>query len=141
MTDRPDPMQIEAGPLTEEQRIYKENILEHYRRPRNRRIIDHPTVLLRDTNPFCGDAIEAFVTIEDGRIEDVAFQGQGCAISQAAMSMVTQRLKGMRTDDALKLGQEDVLAMLGIPIGIVRRKCALLGLRTVQKAIAGVNNG
>lgn len=131
---------LTEGPISEEQRIYKENILEHYRNPRNRRTIENPTAHLRESNPLCGDVIEAFVVLEDGVVRDIAFQGKGCAISQASMSMLTQRLKGLRDKDVLAMGQEDVMEMLGIPIGVVRRKCAMLGLRTVQKAITGVTH-
>jgi nitrogen fixation protein NifU and related proteins len=86
-------------------------------------------------NPSCGDTIEVRIVIKDGVIREISFDGKGCAISQAAMSMLTERIKGMTVPATLKLSREDMLVLLGIPIGIVRMKCALLGLRTTQEAI------
>lgn len=132
-----DPNEISEGPLTEGQRLAKENILDHYRRPRNKRVIDSPTAVARDKNPLCGDEIEVMVVLEDGTISEIAFQGKGCAISQASMSMLSRRLKGKKPEEVLQMGQEEILEMLGIPIGIVRRKCAMLGLRVTQEALHG----
>jgi nitrogen fixation protein NifU and related proteins len=130
-----DPNQVGEGELTEEQLIYKENIIDHYRHPHNKRIIPNPTKYFRDLNPLCGDTIEVFLIEENGMVVDIAFQGKGCAISQASMSMLTEEIKGKSTEEVHKMQQEDVLKLLNIPIGVVRMKCAMLGLRTTQKAL------
>lgn len=130
-----DPNQVGEGPLTEEQRLYKENILDHYRNPRNKGRTDRYDLHGKDKNPFCGDVIEVFLTVEDGTVTGVSWEGEGCAISQASMSMLSKRLKGKTADEVGGLDPDDVLGMLGIPIGIVRRKCAMLGLRVVQKVV------
>ena len=132
--------QIEAKPLDASQRIYKENILDHYRKPRNKTPLENPTVRRHDYNQACGDEIEVTLLLDDGTVADIGWTGDGCAISQASMSMVSRKLKGMPKENALALAQDDVLDMLGIPIGIVRRKCAMLGLRCAQKAILEGNN-
>jgi nitrogen fixation NifU-like protein len=131
-----DQSQIGEGELTEEQLIYKENILDHYKHPHNKRIMADCDVHCKDLNPLCGDTIEVYLKIADGRIADAAFQGAGCAISQASVSMLTDKLKGMAVADARALTRDDVLRMLNIPIGAVRMKCAMLGLRTAQSALA-----
>ncbi|MBR9700704.1 iron-sulfur cluster assembly scaffold protein [Candidatus Woesearchaeota archaeon] len=119
--------------------LHAENIREHARKPRNKRIIPEPTATKMERNPFCGDELEVSVIVDEGKIKDIAFQGKGCAISQAAMSMLTKKLQGKKTDEILTLsgekGREYVTSLLGIPIGPVRMKCALLGLRTVQEAL------
>lgn len=135
---RIDPSQVGEGELTQEQLIAKENILDHYRKPRNKRAIEHPSGRAKDKNPLCGDELEVFVAVENGTIKDISFQGHGCAISQASMSMLSRRLVGKTIEQARALGQDDVLAMLGIPIGIVRRKCAMLGLRVSQQALNAI---
>jgi nitrogen fixation protein NifU and related proteins len=127
--------EVGEGQLTEEQIIYRENILDHYKYPHNKKIIVSPTMKKHEVNPSCGDSIEVSLVVADGKIIDVGFQGNGCAISQASMSMLSEKIKGMTVDEVALLQREDVLEMLGIPIGIVRMKCALLGLRTTQEAL------
>ncbi len=129
-----DETEIESETLSQEQRIYKENILDHYRNPRNKHKIDGALHAI-DKNPFCGDEIAAYVVVSDGVVSEIGFEGDGCAISQASTSMLTKRLRGKTVGEVRGLGQEFVLDMLGIPIGIVRRKCAMLGLRVVQQAL------
>ncbi|MDD9953916.1 MAG: iron-sulfur cluster assembly scaffold protein [Candidatus Woesearchaeota archaeon] len=129
-----DPNEIESQELTEEQRIYKENILDHYRNPRNKKKIEG-ACYAHDKNPFCGDEIDAYVVVDGEKVVDVGFQGNGCAISQASMSMITRKCKGKTRDEINALGQDFVLELLGIPIGVVRRKCAMLGLRVIQQAL------
>lgn len=130
----PDPFQ--DGQLSDEQQMYKENILDHYKHPHNKRVVSDSTYVLAGRNPLCGDAITVYVTVRDGSIEDVAFEGAGCAISQASMSMLTDELKGKTLERLAAMGQDDIVTMLGIPIGPVRMKCAMLGLRTTQEAVA-----
>ena len=120
--------------MTDEE-IYQENIIDHYRNPHNKREIEGCPVKHKESNSLCGDEITVFINIEDGKVVDASFQGHGCAISQASISMLTDKLKGMGVEEAKSLTKEDVLKMLGIPVGPVRMKCALLSLKTVVRGI------
>jgi nitrogen fixation NifU-like protein len=120
--------------------LYKENILDHYRHPRNRGTIENPDVTYEDANPLCGDRIRMDFRIRDGRIEQVRFSGTGCSISQAAASMLCERIEGMTLEEAKRLSREDVLEMVGIELGPVRLKCALLALKTLKAGVYGLPN-
>lgn len=111
------------------------NILEHYKYPRNHGTIEHPTVSQEEHNPLCGDRVRIDLQIKDDLIEDIRFSGRGCTISQATASMLTETLKGRPVDEAKQLGKEDVLDLLGIPVGYSRLKCALLSLKAVKVAV------
>jgi nitrogen fixation NifU-like protein len=109
--------------------LYREQILEHYKRPHNFGRLDGADVSYEDTNPFCGDEQRVEIKLDgDGRVAAVAFEGTGCAISTAATSMLTDELEGMSADQLLALPKEFVLDLLGIDISATRMKCALLGL-------------
>ncbi len=118
--------------------IYRENILEHYKHPRNRGTIDHPDITYEDANPLCGDHIRMDLKVRDGRVEQVAFSGHGCSISQAAASMLCERIEGRPLDEIKQLTREDVLEMLGIELGPVRLKCGLLALKTLKAGVYGI---
>jgi len=118
--------------------LYRDYILEHYRRPHNFGVIDHATASQEGANPLCGDRITLQVRIHDGKIDAVGFTGRGCAISQASASLLTDEIKGKSVDAAAHLSSTDVLDLLGIDISPARLKCALLSLETLQGALDGV---
>lgn len=115
--------------------FYQQNILDHARHPRNSGQLESPTVSREEYNPLCGDKVRVDLLIEDDTIKDVRFSGRGCAISQAAASMLTEEIKGKPLDAVRRIGKDDVLELLGIPIGYTRLKCALLGLKAVKVGV------
>ena len=121
--------------------LYRDEILEHYRRPHNFGTLEQPDAVYEGANPLCGDRITMMLGIREGVVEEVAFTGRGCAISQASASMLTDEIKGKPLTDVSRLTQADVLDELGIEISPARMKCALLSLDTLQRALAGARTG
>lgn len=115
--------------------IYKENILDHYKNPHNRGKIANADIEFTENNPLCGDVITVDMKLDDNKIVDVKFNGQGCAISQAAMSMLTDEIKGKTLEQIKKINREDIVKLLGIEVGPVRTKCVVLGLVAVKEGI------
>ena len=115
--------------------LYRDYILEHYRRPHNFGAIDNATSTQEGANPLCGDRITMQLRVSGDQIAAVGFTGRGCAISQASASLLTDEIKGKPVDAAAAMQASDVLDLLGIEISPARMKCALLSLETLQGAL------
>lgn len=116
--------------------MYKEIILDYYKNPRNRGTIESPNAKAKDSNPLCGDVVEMQLKITDGKVSDVKFNGDGCAISQASASMLTEIVMGKSLEDVRKIDKTVLLENLGSPnLGAVRIKCALLPLKVMKTAV------
>lgn len=115
--------------------IYQEIILDHYRAPRNNTHLSNPSASIAVSNPLCGDKLVMEIIEENGVITDIGFTGQGCAISQASASLLTEYVKGKTKDNLLKLDKDFILNMLGIELSPNRLKCALLSLEALKKIL------
>lgn len=119
--------------------MYREVILDHYKNPRNHGKLDPADFSYEDDNPLCGDRIRIDVKVGSGnKVEDVKFSGQGCAISQASASMLTEHIMGKSLDEVKHLTKDDILDLLGIELGPVRLKCALLSLKVLKAGVYGI---
>ena len=126
--------------------IYRELILDHYKHPHNFGHLPRPDAKIEEGNVTCGDRIvieiktkglpaQADKTMREKTIEEIKFSGEGCVISQASASLLTDKVKGMKTRDIMNMQTKDILAMLGTTLTPSRTKCAMLALEVLQKAI------
>lgn len=119
--------------------MYRENILEHGMNPRNKGVITPATLDLEMRNPLCGDRLRLTLQVDDQQIiTALGWDGEGCAISQAAASMLGEQILGMSVDDVKHITKEDIFEMLGIPLSANRVKCALLGLKVLHVGLYGL---
>ncbi len=122
--------------MAETYALYQAQILEHYKHPRNRGVVDPATHTASESNPLCGDAISLTLRVDGHeRIEDVRFDGEGCAISMASASILTEQVKGKTLAVVKALDREAVLKNVGVPLSAVREQCALLSLHVLRRAL------
>jgi nitrogen fixation protein NifU and related proteins len=122
--------------VSEFEQLYRELILDHYKNPRNHGLLEGADALAEGQNPLCGDEIIVSVRLGEGDvIEDVGFEGRGCAISQAATSMLTELVKGRTAEEVAAMPRDELLDEVGIPLTPVRLKCAILGLGVLKVAL------
>ena len=116
--------------------VYSEIILDYYRHPRNKGTLDHPQISAKDSNPLCGDIIEMQLELDkNNSVKEVRFNGQGCAISQASASMLTEIVQGKTIDDVRKISKDEILSLIGGQLSAVRLKCALLSLKVLKTGV------
>ena len=121
--------------MSELDSLYREVILDHYKNPRGHGVIDGADAEAEGQNPLCGDEVSIAVSFEGETIADVKFQGRGCAISQAATSMLMDMVKGRSAEEVASMSRDELLDEVGIPLTPVRLKCALLGLGVLKLAL------
>lgn len=119
--------------------IYAQNILDHYRSPRNRGILAKVDVFFKSLNSSCGDEMTAYLQMNDDKVLKISFVGHGCAIAVAASSILSENLVGKKIADILPMGLSDVQNQLGISISNRRSKCACIALRSIQGALMKLN--
>jgi nitrogen fixation protein NifU and related proteins len=123
--------------VSEFDQLYREVILDHYKNPRGHGILAHADAQAEGANPLCGDEVTISVRFAgDGEtIDEIGFEGRGCAISQAATSMLTEMVKGRKATEVAELPKEELLDEIGIPLTPIRLKCAILGLGVLKVAL------
>ena len=121
--------------------LYREVILDHYQNPRNKQLVAPADIDYEEDNPVCGDHIHLTLQVSDGdRVTAVGWDGQGCAISQASASMLSEEIIGKTMEELRSFSKEDLLELLGIELGPVRIKCALLSLKVLKAGAYGLTS-
>jgi len=119
--------------------LYREVIIEHYKNPSYRGKLDPHDISFADDNPLCGDHIQIDLRVDaDGNVSDARFDGHGCAISQASADLLVESILGKPLEEVKRLNRQDILDMLGIDLGPVRLKCALLSLKVLKAGVYGL---
>jgi nitrogen fixation protein NifU and related proteins len=121
--------------------LYRQQIIDRYKHPQNRGVLDPHDITYEDENPLCGDHIRVDLRVDtDGRIRQAAFSGEGCAISQASADMLMEYIEGKTLEEVRTISKEDLLSLLGIALSPVRLKCALLSLKVMKAGIYGLSS-
>ena len=120
--------------------VYAENILDHFKSPRNAGELPDADCDHEEFNHECGDSLHLWIKLEDGNIKKIGWEGTGCAISQASMSILSEELEGKSEEDIQKLSKDDIYELLGVPIGPRRFKCALMSLHTIKNTLLKSSN-
>lgn len=119
--------------------LYREIIIDRYKNPHFRGTLDPHDISYEDDNPLCGDHIRIDLRLDDkGKVSEAAFDGHGCAISQATADLLLESIQGKTVDEIKALNRDDILEMLGIELGPVRVKCALLSLKVLKAGVYGL---
>ena len=118
-----------------ERALYQQELLDHYRHPRNYGTLADADASTETLNPSCGDAVSIQIKVAENRIPEIKFQGKGCVISQAAASMLTERALNKPIEEVEAFTKDDMLALVGIPLGPNRLRCALLALEALHQAL------
>jgi nitrogen fixation protein NifU and related proteins len=121
--------------------LYREIIIERYKSPQYRGELDPHDISFEDENPLCGDQIRIDLRVDSGKVTEAAFSGHGCAISQASADLLLESVIGKSLEEVKQLTKEDVLDLLGIELGPVRLKCALLSLKVLKGGVYGLGEG
>jgi len=120
--------------------LYREIILDHYKNPRNRGVLDPHDFSAEDVNPLCGDEVRIDLRVKDGKVDEVKFSGRGCAVSQSSASILTEMVEGKTLAEVKAIGKDELLDEIGIPVSPARIKCALLGLKVLKAGVYGVEH-
>ncbi len=119
--------------------LYRELIIDRYKNPQYRGVLEPNDITFEDDNPLCGDHIRIDLRLDgEGKVVEAAFDGHGCAISQASADLLVESIVGKTVDEVKKLNKQDILDMLGIELGPVRLKCALLCLKVLKAGVYGI---
>ena len=116
--------------------LYRKHILDHYAHPRNWGRLANPDIVADADDPSCGDRVHIEIGLDDARrVGQIAFEGEGCMISMAATSILTEHVKGRSLEELESLTEDNMLALVDIPVGLSRRRCALLPLKVLQSGL------
>ena len=118
--------------MSDQDSYYREHIIDHFRNPRNFGRLEGADVSHEEDNPLCGDKVRIDLRIHDGKVKEVAWEGRGCAISQASASLLSERVEGKSLEELAQIGKAEVLEDLGVNVSPARLKCALLALTALQ---------